>query len=247
MLRYDSANQLVGKYNTIQMAVNAASSGDKIYACGGTYNETGGLSVPVSNITIAGENKNTTIIQISSPLSLTSYVVNITGNNVNFSNFTVQNGSDTTAVYSMTGIHVTGTGCYIHDNIITNLNQSSIGWSDGIGFTDGGSANNNIVSNYMGEGTGIYSMGGPATITNNTITGNGSDSEVGINVAIDTYVTITGNTITNHNGSGAFGIYIGAPVDNGTASSVSISGKNVLQNNSFGIYINQYKTIIAIS
>jgi len=97
-------------YPTIQEAIDAASSGDTIFVYNGTYYEDGGVSISKNNITLQGEDANTTIIH---GMWTAEKVVYVTGDYVNVSDFTV--AGSTASGY---GIYVTGDNCIITDNNI---------------------------------------------------------------------------------------------------------------------------------
>ena len=97
-------------YPTIQEAIDAASSGDTIFVYNGTYYEDGGVSISKNNITLQGEDANTTIIH---GMWTAEKVVYVTGDYVNVSDFTV--AGSTASGY---GIYVTGDNCIITDNSI---------------------------------------------------------------------------------------------------------------------------------
>lgn len=99
-------------FNTIQEAVNTASSEDTIYVYNGTYFE---HIVVNKTVSLIGEDKYNTIVDGGS----TGNVINVTAKNVNINGFTIQN-SGTNSVES--GIHLSShtSGNNISCNILSN-------------------------------------------------------------------------------------------------------------------------------
>jgi len=159
---------------SIQTAINNASSGDTIYVHAGTYNEN--LLINSKNLSLIGDGASMTTIDGGGSL-----VVDVrSGATVNISGFTITNG---------------GTGVRYRDDssgIITNNTITGNGY--GI-YNDSSSptiTNNTITGNTL-HGIVNFLSSNP-TITNNTITGN----QFGIVNFLSSNPTITNNTITGN-------------------------------------------------
>jgi len=100
-------------YQTIQEAINWASTGDTILVAAGTYNEN---VVVTETLSIIGEDRSTTIIDGSG--SEIEPVVSIKANNVSFSGFTIQNG--------YVGIMVVSSGNRIVNNTVKDNRREGI-------------------------------------------------------------------------------------------------------------------------
>jgi parallel beta-helix repeat protein len=196
-------------YPTIQEAVNYASEGDAILALSGTYSENVVVNKTVSLI---GESKSNTIVDGNG----TGSVITITANNVNFTNFTIQNGSDN---HPYAGIYMYfSSGNNISNNVVTN---------NYYGIRLYSSSNNSISGNNITEnkecGIGLYSSSNYNSISGNNITAHNRNSIV---LSYSSNSSISGNNITN-NGAGIVLSY---------SSNSSISGNNIT-NNGAGIVL----------
>jgi branched-chain amino acid transport system substrate-binding protein len=143
-------------YATIQEAIKAASSRDKILAYAGIHY---GNVVVNKSVSLIGENKHNTTIY-GSP---TGTVINVTATNVNITGFTIQNS----------GSEPYDSGIWVHhssDNNITN-NIITNNWA-GIclyGSSDNTLAGNNASNNHIGI---LLDSSSNNTLTNNTMSGN---------------------------------------------------------------------------
>ncbi len=211
-------------YNTIQAAINAASSGEIINVSAGLYTETISINKP---LTITGAGNTTTIIDGSD----NGIVVNVTSNNVNLSGFTVRN-SGLTGVEA--GIALNGVnGCNISNNIISD-NFAGVAL---VASTSNIISNNILSANYFGVYLGNTTT--PSTgnaISGNTITGSiavvlaptlntGDGIYADQNCNNNTYLN---NTIQNN---GKDGIYFWK------SSSNTVTGNTISGNTSQGIQL----------
>jgi len=137
--------------NTIQAALNAAASGDRILVSEGTYNET--LSITTDNITL--ESVDSPAITIINGHQSDSAVKIINAQNVMLQGFTITNGDAEFGggIFSANS-SPTIKNCIIRDN--------AANYGGGIYFTSNSFANiinNTIVENYAphNHGGGIYS------------------------------------------------------------------------------------------
>ncbi|MFO8078468.1 MAG: NosD domain-containing protein [Thermoplasmatota archaeon] len=140
-------------FPTIQLAVEGAASGDRIYVRSGVYNE----NIIINKaIFLIGEDKNSTVISGDG----SDDVVSIVRNKVTFSGFTVENGGDE-------GVQIRSNQCLISDNIIT-LNMDN-----GLSVTS--CFENEIVNNHiiLNNDDGLAVSGGFGnTFKNNNISNN---------------------------------------------------------------------------
>jgi parallel beta-helix repeat protein len=202
-----------GNYSTIQSAIDDANPGDLIYVYSGTYIEN--VMVNKLNIEIIGEDKNFTIIDGDGE----GDVVYISGNQVNFSGFTVQNSG---SICYNAGLHLASDYSYVSDNIIKDNAEIGL-WID--------SCNDNIVTENVIDTNGLdglwldYSRYN--TISNNFISSNSDD---GIVIYGSTYNTITGNIISFNDDNGMSIFY---PSNNN-----DIVRNIIRSNNDNGLYTN---------
>jgi len=188
-------------YAKIQWAIGNATVGDTIFVSAGIYYEHVTIDKP---LTLQGENRNSIIDGNN-----TGHVVTITADNVNISDFTIQNSGSgfwDSGVYTYNSswcnisqnilIH-NGHGIWLDNhsdnNILTanNVSHNLVG----IGITI--SHNNIFTSNYVFSSTycGIGLGGASSNIfADNTA----SNNEYGIWLHYSNNVTVTGNTFSNN-------------------------------------------------
>jgi len=167
-------------FNTIQEAIDAASSRDTIYVKAGTYHE---YIVINKILTVIGADKSTTFIDGDKA----TYVVTIVENNVMLKGFTIRNGSNAGA-----GVYVSGCNySTISDNAII-LNDY-----DGICLEDSHSntIKNNTISNNAQAALDLFNSTSNRII-NNTIAFNVDGK--GIWPWYSNASLIEGNTILNN-------------------------------------------------
>ncbi|MFH1100574.1 MAG: PKD domain-containing protein [Methanobacteriota archaeon] len=210
-----------GNYTSIQAAVNAANPGDEIYVYAGTYYETLTIS---KNITLTGQNKNTTIIDGRK----NNNVIRVPGSEgnpkqVSISGFTIQLaggvGNDCIAMSYVrnsviadnkilnsndsSGIQLDNCdGITIHDNTISNNHQQGI---DVIWCTNTIIHHNTLENNL--QGIRLFSSSGTIVYRN---TFNYSQNENAYDDGINSWsYNHEGNTWSDYDGSDGNGDGIG--------------------------------------
>jgi len=167
-----------GNYSTIQEAINNASDGDTVFV----YNDSSPYyeNVVVNKIiNLVGEDRSSTIIDGNESFS----VLEIYGDGVNISGFTIQNGEY--------GIFIFGDGCTIINSCIKNNDQCGISLSK---YHDCVIIDNEITDN--DGGLDIY-YSSNIKILGNII----SDNSEGVALIYNTErVLIEGNIISNNAG-----------------------------------------------
>jgi len=188
---------------TIQEGIDNVSSGGTIHVYGGTYHE----NVVVNKaVTLAGENKDTTIIDGGG----SGDVVYVSVGGVTITGFTIRNSGGTG--YD-SGLDVDSNGNTISHNIITNaregirlrrtrtsnvISDNTVSNSgDGIWlyYSDGNTISGNIISNNNWRGILLQSSN-DNTISDNTITSNTNDG-VYLEYSDDRNI-ISGNTLSGN-------------------------------------------------
>jgi nitrous oxidase accessory protein NosD len=200
-------------YPTISSAISKALDGDTIFVKKGVYVEN-----PVINksISLIGENRDTTVIDVTAGLKVQKDGVTITG-------LTIYDGYD--------GISLAANYCNISKNKITNTTHGivvfgyensisdnifeSIGLSSAIqlNFANRNLINNNYIVSCV-EGIQVWQNSINNTITENTIT-NCQDTAINFQYSNDN--VIVGNNIS-HSGLG---------------TSIYASNRNVISNNNY--------------
>jgi len=194
-------------FNTIQEAVNNATSGDRIFVRVGIYYE---HIVVNKSVSLVGEDRDSTIIDGNE----TGRVISITANNASIEGFTIKRSG--TRLYD-SGIFIDHcSGNNISHNMVTNNH-------DGISFY---SSSNNIVSSNTitnnHDGISFY-YSSNNIVSSNTITNNHD----GISFYYSSNNIVSSNTITNNHYDG-ISFY---------SSSNNIVSSNTITNNNHGMYL----------
>jgi len=160
-------------YTSIQDAINAANNGDTIFVYDDSSPYYGNIIINKS-ISLIGENRNTTIIEITEDFAY-DYVIEVISDNVLISGFTIKG-----AYYGWDGINL-----YSSRNVITN-NKIEGKANYGISVKEDRnrivnniflnnsisvylSSSRNIISNNFFIGGGIFVLSFPNRVTNNTV------------------------------------------------------------------------------
>ncbi len=207
-----SAKSCVGTYTSIGAAVVAASPGDTIKVCPGTYNETVNVNTP--DLTFDGAKAGATgSAARSKALSRESVVNDVNGD------FILGSAADNTTIdgFALTGA---GSPTVNHDGVEAFSGSSGLVLTDNVIVGDGNGVNfqnpdatepATISKNYVYDnnsegnpgsngqtGTGVFISNGPAnntSISNNTF---GEDSQTAINFAGDTGNPSVGLVVANN-------------------------------------------------
>jgi filamentous hemagglutinin family protein len=247
----------------IQDGIDIAATGATVNVSAGTYAEQ--LSITKS-LSLLGEGASQTFI------APTALVADAAGMK---SILTIGGGPATDAQVSgftikgpvpeiNAGIFVRdGASAHIHDNSLINIRESTAlsGNQRGIGIFVGrallntsGTAviENNVITGYQKGGIVVDGPGSQATITGNTVTGEGPTgvtAQNGIQVGRGASATISGNTISGNAYTGAdeaTGILIFTPGVNLGQGSITV-GPNNVSGNQVGVWTNDPRTLATIS
>jgi parallel beta-helix repeat protein len=247
-------------YHTIQAAVNAASSGDKILIDNGTYQE----QVTVNkSIELKGQGNS---VHIKAPTTLGSpttsnpdAIVRVTGSSTNakIDHLTIEGASSSGTQNLYYGVRVDG-GAYadIKNNTITKIIDSSNsnlgvaievgnGGSDGTGAQVGqANIENNTIEKYQRAGIVINDTGSRADVKNNCISASSTynpPSQTGVQVSFGAAAHIKNNSISgNSNGSDGTGVLLVSPgafnTSDGDDYFVTVVKNNEISGNDYGIF-----------
>ena len=196
-------------YQNITSGLTYASQGDTIFVYNGTYYE---HLIVSKSVALIGQDKNGTIIDGNK----TENVIKITANNVNITEFTIQN-SGSTSGESGIYMYISSSNTISH-NIIKD-NYKGIHLYDS---TNNILTNNSIMNNYYGIS---LSASNTNTISENTIS---SNSKSGIYVSDSSNATISDNNILKND---EFGVALIA------SSNSRFTGNDISLNNKYGIYL----------
>ncbi len=202
-------------YSTIQSAVDAASPGDIVQVCGGTYVEQLDIN---KAITVNGSGQGSAIIQ--SPAHLNTCFTTSGPNcpvvyihdtmNAVVQNLTVDGQNQGSANNRMDGVAFYNAGGTLDHTTIINIEDTSFdGVQAGIGIyannQDSASRTLNIDHNtlhdYQKNGMALSGTGLAANVTNNTVMGHGPTSitaQNGIEISSGATGLVSNNTVSGH-------------------------------------------------
>lgn len=248
-----------GDFDTIQEAINAASSGDTINVTAGAYKE---QLVINKSLTLQGAGAGTTIIEAPDTMTATSWshrgaafktLIEVNGTSahnitVNISGFTIDGLNKSSSNPRYTGIVYHNADGTISNNTITKFGNNPPTGADGWGiFVVEGSdvtISGNTIDNW-GKG-GIVVDGDDdyantdvtASITGNNITGAGEITAVaqnGIQISRGATGAVSNNTVNGNYYDGS--AWSGSGILLYYSKNVLVS-ENTLTGNQTGIYIN---------
>ena len=238
------------QFTSIQAAVNAAHSGDKITVCPGTYAEQVTIGAGKSNLKLASQKPLQATIKAPAVMTEPGDIVRITGGsqNVELKDFTIAGPLPDALFCSAvvrTGVRVDGNAsATISGNHITEIratNPALRGCQNGTGIQVGrqsegqtGTATikDNTIDLYQKNGITVDGAGSSATIDGNDIGGSGAgeiNAPNGIQVSRGATGTVKNNTVTGN-------VYAGAPAASGTGillfqpGAVTLDGNDVFGN-----------------
>ncbi|OGN97127.1 MAG: hypothetical protein A2Z77_06130 [Chloroflexi bacterium RBG_13_51_36] len=225
-------------FSSIQDAIDAADPGDTVGVMAGTYVHVQQIIID-KDLTIIGENKDTTIIK-PDPGFTDSYLFRVNAGEFNLSNVTLDGDGN---LYG--GVRYTdpGTGT-LDNNIIKNMKSSKYMGFGVVVYGNNATVSNNTFTDI--ERVGVWVGADNVLVTGNTYTGKGEGDwlDYGIEVGYGGVATITDNTITNCLGvasdfSESAGILVTDYYGSGTEATIT---GNALTGNTWGIAIGYLET-----
>ena len=225
-------------YKTIAKGISMVYPGGTVHLLSGTYTGTGNVNVNISsNITIAGENRDSTIIDGQSANRI--FIIS-SGYNVIISNITLKNGlanNDNGGAIQNNGGTLTLNNCAFTSNKATRTGYWDNNDVYGGAIYNTGTltiTNSNFTSNTVTSGSNNYAYGGAIynsgtlTITGSNFTSNTATTYGGAIINYGT-LTITGSNFTSNTA------YDGGAISNGDTGtsptgSLTITGSNFTSN-----------------
>ncbi|MCW7071323.1 MAG: right-handed parallel beta-helix repeat-containing protein [Methanophagales archaeon] len=229
-------------YQTIQSAVNAATSGDTIFVYNGSYIEN--VNVGTAHLTLEGEGKDKVTVTAASS---SDDVFEVTADWVNISGFTATGATsgDWIAGITLNGVQhckISENNCsknslfgiYLQDSSNNELTNNTANQND-VGIELDSSSNNTLTSNTANQNdwVGIWLDDS----SNNTLTSNtAANNWVGIELDDSSNNTLTSNTANYNNWDG---------IELGSSSNNTLTGNTANENNWDGIelYYSNYNTL----
>jgi parallel beta-helix repeat protein len=214
-------------YPTIQSAINSASSGDTVFVKKGVYYEN---PVITTSISLIGENRNETIIMLSSGRG-GSNGISVQADNTIVSGFTIETKPDPSVSLLANGIALQAGNVQIIGNNIRNCYSA---------ITADNSGSSSIISeNYITSNTfiAVHFLGNVQNITiSKNIIASNPDSSIAI---YGSQHTISENTITDSRWG--VGLYTGSnnAIFGNTILNCSLYGIGLYQSSNNTIYSNQ--------
>ncbi|MCZ2337605.1 MAG: HYR domain-containing protein [Chitinophagales bacterium] len=196
-------------YATIQAAINAATAGDVIVVCAGTYNENVVVNKSLDirgaqyNVSVLGRTFNGSNESVVQPTGTTSAFKITTGNAVSIRGFSLDGSSGMGGAVKGVEEWTSANGLIVQENFVRNF--SSIGVSIAAGSQNFNISGNDIQYNYVGVYLSNVSHDG---LIENNIIANHTDGTFDKGAAVvlegdNANNTIQHNTMTG-NGKGVF-------------------------------------------
>jgi filamentous hemagglutinin family protein len=252
-----------GKFSiqsSIQAGIDRAQAGDTVSVGAGLYAEQ--LSV-TKDLTLAGAGAGLTTVRpdaLADAGGMRSILTIGGGAQAEVSGFTFRGPVPeiNAGIFVRDGAHA-----HLHDNAIVDIRESAAlsGNQRGIGIHVGraalgtsGSAliENNVITGYQKGGIVVDAAGSQATISGNTVTGEGPTGVIaqnGIQASRGASAQIFGNTISGNHYTGAdqaAGILIFTPGSSLGQGSIVV-GPNTVSGNQVGVWTNDPGTLATIS
>ena len=199
-------------FSTISAALGAVATNGTVHIASGHYSEY--FTITTNGVTLvgAGTGSGGTFIDAPSNLPAEGSIVTISANSVDMSKLTVEGPGPTGCGSLLNGIYVKNGSANLHDMDVLKIGDNvPSGCQNGIGIRVGRQAdsatgiatiNNVIVSDYQKGGIVVDNTGSSATITNSTVTGQGTITYIaqnGIQISRGATATISdGNTVTGN-------------------------------------------------
>lgn len=198
-------------YTTVQAAVAAASAGDTILVCPGTYTEQ--VTITTNGLTLQSVTPLAGVIKAPGGMADPKAIVRVNGaTGVTILDFTISGPGDSSCDSLRYGVRVDGGGsATIDGNKIQDIHDSPLGGcQSGIGVLVGrasegetGSATitDNEIASYQKGGIVVSNAGSSAAITGNKVTGAGPTEIIGqngIQVSSGATATVSGNEVRNN-------------------------------------------------
>ena len=222
-------------YSTVQAAVTAATSGDTIQVCAGTY--TGPVSVAIAGLTIKGTGATASTVKVSGTSDVVFAIGNTAGT-TKIEDLTISGGSD--GVYSNQG----ASNLTVSDNTFTTVFRTGAAVNS-YGPTPGPQATGVTISgNRMtGPGAGVALFNTKSVEVNANTIVHSQTGNTGLYLGgSDSTVTITGNHFANDSSA----IYVGIFPANTPTTTLGVNKTTTVHLNSFDTTDDYSSTVGAV-
>ena len=180
-----------GNYTSPKTAIEAASAGDVIYICAGTYDEAATIIIPNNNLTIIGANRGACILNFTAADA--NDCINLNGKyDIAIKDLTIQ------AVAGKTGQGVYGSGCQSTELRHVRFSAAGLVCCVRLLSSPGSVIDHCLFDvSYTGVKYAIYlSACDRSYLSHNTIQSTGTDPERGLYVEDSDHVNVLHNTLT---------------------------------------------------
>lgn len=194
-----------GTYPTISSAVAAATVGDTIQVCAGTYNETVNVPIPLNFVGAKANVRGTRKVTASKESTVSSptgdFIIGSGASGTTINGFTLSGaGSDSYTAYGILSI-AGASGLTVTDNVIED-NQEGINFFNADGTQPASITRNAFIDNSNGTtpegGTGVFISNGPANSTTIAYNHFSQDRQTAINFAGTTGDNSVGLTVAHN-------------------------------------------------
>jgi parallel beta-helix repeat protein len=246
-----------GGYATIQAAVNAASAGDKVKVCPGTYTEQVTVGAGKDGLSLESEKPLQAVIKAPALMTSPKAIVYVNGaQNVGVRGFTISGPGSGNCDSLEYGVLVDNGSASVEKNHIASIRDVDPASPDigtghsgcqnggGVRFgrqigpntTGSGTIKDNVIDDYQKGGIVVDNVGSSATVEHNTVVGWGPSKAIaqnGIQISRGATASVKNNSVSGNVYQPATVVSVGVLLF--TSGAVNVEN-NDLDQNDVGVY-----------